>query len=216
MIVDIRVERLQARDGLRTFVESNESVDFKHQSRKDTHAFVQRGLSRGSCPRSDVRPKHRSFCFVALFRAATLILGCVVSSPAVAVDAVQGGSAGDATKSKGSPRAPAGEEVLVFIPDDALRWEITQGRNDGPITAAYMARLGGELNIGPNVVDLSGLEFATNLRYLTINAPRVSDLGPLRGMKSLSWLELLANSVSLSANMPETPATFGITVGRWR
>lgn len=47
-----------------------------------------------------------------------------------------------------------------------------------------------QLNIGPGVVNLSGLEFATNLKSLTIVAPKVSSLEPLRGMQKLEWLRL--------------------------
>ena len=130
--------------------------------------------------RVDAGPNRRSLCLVALFRAASLLFGCVVASTGAAY------------------AAPGEQDVLVFIPDDDLRWEVTQRcrcGHDSPITSADMRRLV-ELDIGPEVVDLSGLEFASNLRYLYINASRVSDLGPLRGMKNLARLDLGPTAVS--------------------
>ena len=126
-----------------------------------------------------------------------LLFGCVVAPTAVALDAAQGPGVSQASEHEGTSTALVDEDVLVFIPDDALRWEISQQHEcrDGPIHFACMARLR-YFSIDPDVADLTGLEFARNLRYLSISAPRVSDLSPLRGMKNLILLDLGATAVS--------------------
>ena len=199
MMSNLDVERLQTRGKLRAYPDSNEPLDVEQRSGKETHPFVKHVRARGSRVQADIRPKRSSFCFVVLFRATALLFGCVIAPTAGAVDAAHGGSAGQAIKSEGSSSlAQAEEEVLVFIPDNALRWNVTGacrcGR-DSPITSGDMETLE-RLHLGPGIVDLSGLEFASNLTSLTIVAPKVSDLEPLRGMQNLERLILGDTAVS--------------------
>ena len=126
-----------------------------------------------------------------------LLFGCVVAPTAAALDAAQGPVVSQASEHEGTSTALVDEDVLVFIPDDALRWEISQkyGCRDGPIHSACMARLR-DIRIGPDVADLTGLEFARNLWSLSISAPRVTDLSPLRGLQNLTKLALHTAAVS--------------------
>ena len=141
--------------------------------------------------RVDARPKRRSFCIVALFRAAMLLFGCVVAPTAAALDAAQGPVVSQASEHEGISTALVDEDVLVFIPDDALRWEISQkyGCRDGPIHSACMARLR-YIRIGPDVADLTGLEFARNVWSLSISAPRVTDLSPSEPVNDFETLPI--------------------------
>ena len=97
----------------------------------------------------------------------------------------------------------------VDIPDPNLRAAIekTLGKTSGDtITIADMARLTRLDAPNANIVDLTGLETATNLTYLNldyeevegrrVNSNAVSDLSPLAGLTKLTELWLQYNNIS--------------------
>ena len=101
--------------------------------------------------------------------------------------------------------AAAADAQVVDIPDPALREAIAEALGKSPgtlITVDDMLTLrsldrwkwgGGS---GPDIRDLTGLEFATNLERLRIAHNSVSDLSPLAGLTRLYYLYLGANSIS--------------------
>ena len=88
----------------------------------------------------------------------------------------------------------------VYIPDVNLRAVIEEalGKAPGaPITAEEMATL---INLrtaeSKGISDLTGLEFATNLRNLDIGGNSISDLSPLAGLMNLGTLNISNNGIS--------------------
>ena len=89
---------------------------------------------------------------------------------------------------------------VIDIPDPNLRAAINRqlGKADGAvITSEEMNRLrtldrGGSMDI----IDLTGLEYATNLEGLPFWNNRVTDLSPLRGLTNLRYLDVQNNSVT--------------------
>ena len=89
------------------------------------------------------------------------------------------------------------ESPTVDIPDDSLR-DAIEHRLDlpsgAPITEEDMRQLT-DLYIGVDrtrgVSNLTGLEYATNLRSLSITANPITDLSPLAGLKKLKSLKLV-------------------------
>ena len=89
--------------------------------------------------------------------------------------------------------------TVVHIPDPNLRAAIAEalGKSpNAPITVEEMAKLT-RLDV-PNrgIQDLTGLQFATNLRLLNLNDNQVSDLSPIAGLINLRELRLHDNAVS--------------------
>ena len=100
------------------------------------------------------------------------------------------------------PVVPEPDKVpgaLVQIPDTNLHAAIaeTLGKNlTAPITVKEMERLE-ELDArNRDIQDLSGLQFATNLRELFLNNNQVSDLSPIAGLITLRILNVWNNPVS--------------------
>ena len=93
-----------------------------------------------------------------------------------------------------------GYSQVVDIPDPSLRASIgrTLGKKRGdPITEAEMATLTSfSAEIGSFTKTLTGLEFATNLRLLSLYGNSVSDISPLSGLTNLTHLSLGWNLVS--------------------
>ena len=102
-------------------------------------------------------------------------------------------------------------EPAVDIPDPNLRAAIerTLGKASGdPITASDMTRLTNLSARNANISDLTGLEQATNLTWLSlgteyveaeersINSNSVSDISPLAGLTNLTILGLGHNAIS--------------------
>ena len=95
-----------------------------------------------------------------------------------------------------------GREVaspVVAIPDDNLRAVIADslGRAlDAPITRADMAGLT-HLRAGyKSIGDLTGLEFAVNLRFLDLAGNDLEDVGALAGLTNLTSLYLDSNAIT--------------------
>ena len=100
-------------------------------------------------------------------------------------------------------------ETVIDIPDANLRAKIetTLGKAEGnPITPSDMAKLTHLTARNADIRDLTGLEYATNLKSLSlggeqvgnrfVNSSSVSDLSPLVGLIHLEELDLWSNSVS--------------------
>ena len=93
-----------------------------------------------------------------------------------------------------------GYSQVVDIPDPSLRGSIGRalGKKRGdPITEAEMATLTSfSAEVGSFTKTLTGLEFATNLRLLSLYGNSVSDISPISGLTNLTHLNLGWNSVS--------------------
>ena len=87
----------------------------------------------------------------------------------------------------------------VYIPDVNLRAAIVEALGKTPnalITVEDMAtleRLGAQ---DKGISDLTGLEFATNLRTLDIGSNSISDLSPLAGLTNLGTINISNNGIS--------------------
>ena len=87
----------------------------------------------------------------------------------------------------------------VYIPDPNLRAFIEEelGKtSNAPITVEEMATLHRIFPEEKGISDLTGLEFATNLEWLKIEANQISDLSPLAGLTKLDLLDISGNEVS--------------------
>ena len=87
----------------------------------------------------------------------------------------------------------------VNIPDPNLRSAIEQvlGKARGAaITVADMQTLQTLYAANKNIRNLTGLETATNLRELGLEANSISDLSPISGLTNLTFLHLRNNSIS--------------------
>ena len=107
-----------------------------------------------------------------------------------------------------TPVVPQTERIpgaFVHIPDPYLRAVIERELGKAPgdsITAAEMGRIA-EIRVPhSSILDLTGIEFATNLESFEIgigegdNSQIVSDLSPLAGLTKLKYLSLEAKSIS--------------------
>ncbi len=87
----------------------------------------------------------------------------------------------------------------VAIPDAKLRAAIAKalGKASGAtITKGDMETLTTLGAVEAGLRDLTGLEFATNLRELILSYNAISDISPLSGLTNLRWLRLDANAIS--------------------
>ena len=105
-----------------------------------------------------------------------------------------------AVTSRGGPSSAAVRvRPQVYIPDASLRSKVRAalGTSFGAvITGAEMETLTSFSASSAGISDLTGLEYATNLRILGLRDNSVSDLGPLSGLTDLRILGLWYNSVS--------------------
>ncbi len=88
-------------------------------------------------------------------------------------------------------------ETLVEIPDAALRKALERALgkdSDEPITRGEMEGL--RYFRASSVREITGIEYALNLRGLTLDRGAISDLAPLSGLASLTDLFLYYNEVS--------------------
>ena len=88
---------------------------------------------------------------------------------------------------------------VVDIPDPHLRAAVEKalGVTPGtPITADEMATLTHLEARNANISDLTGLEGATNLKWLRLGGNSISDIAPVTGLTNLKVLSLWANSIS--------------------
>ena len=85
-----------------------------------------------------------------------------------------------------------------FLPDANLRRAVEEvlGKSPGAtITKAELATLRGLDALDYGIVDLTGLEFATNLTLLDLSFNEIVDLTPLAGLVNLTWLNLWSNEI---------------------
>ena len=87
----------------------------------------------------------------------------------------------------------------VHIPDTNLRAAVAEalGKSvNAPITAEEMGTLGEFVAINKGIQDLTGLQFATNLRWMDIRENQISDLSPIASLITLRTLRFDDNTVS--------------------
>ena len=87
----------------------------------------------------------------------------------------------------------------INIPDANLRAVIAETLDkqpNVPLTRADMARLQGLNAHNRDIGDLTGLEFATNLRSIRANNNLITDLSPLAGLSKLDVIEFRENVIS--------------------
>ena len=102
-----------------------------------------------------------------------------------------------------------GADGPVSIPDDPTPVTITDANlraaiaaalgkaSDTTITKGEMSALTGGLEAeDAGISDLTGLEFATNLTWLSLGGNNISDLSPLAGLTNLTQLALEGNNIS--------------------
>ena len=96
------------------------------------------------------------------------------------------------------PVRPPG--TVIRIPDPNLRRAIAEELGKGtnaPITVEDMEGLGPRFEAADrNIQDLTGLQFAINLRYLQLDGNEISDLSPLASLINLRDLRLHDNPLS--------------------
>lgn len=99
--------------------------------------------------------------------------------------------------------ARASASAIVDIPDPNLLAEIRVAlhKPSGAITADEMLSLTSLRAVHRNdsahaIVDLTGLQYATNLTYLNLEFNAISDLRPLQGLKKLQSLGLYENRIA--------------------
>ena len=88
-------------------------------------------------------------------------------------------------------------DAVVQIPDPNLRAAIAEalGKSpNAPITAEEMERLGRLEAERRDIRDLTGLQFARNLKHLHLRDNQILDLSPLAGLVLLQELELSGNA----------------------
>ena len=89
--------------------------------------------------------------------------------------------------------------AFVHIPDPNLRAAIAEALGktpNAPITVKEMEGLGRLDARNKGIQDLTGLQFATNLRWLHLRDNQISDLSPIAGLINLRELWLLYNPLS--------------------
>ncbi len=84
----------------------------------------------------------------------------------------------------------------VFFADPDLKAVVERELGVSNPTAADMLGLTEILARRSNIDNLTGLEYATNMRTLSFEGNQISDLSPLSGLTKLSYLALNANQIS--------------------
>ena len=99
-----------------------------------------------------------------------------------------------------SSQGEAADYVPVTIPDARLRAAIEAAlvkASGVPITVADMKALTQQLDgRGRSIRDLTGLEFATNLKFLWLDYNWITDVSALKGLTNLEVLRLNYNSIT--------------------
>jgi Leucine-rich repeat (LRR) protein len=88
-------------------------------------------------------------------------------------------------------------EVVIFVDPNleaAVRQAISQP--ESPIYTLDMERLVSLHVEQSGISDLTGLEYATHLRWLVLGNNQISDLSPLANLTNLTWLEIGSNQIS--------------------
>ena len=93
---------------------------------------------------------------------------------------------------------------VVAIPDANLRVAIEAALDKAtgaPITQADMATLDSLKANDADISDLSGLEFAVNLKWLDLSSNKITDISILEGLTNLTHLALSSNNISDLASL---------------
>ncbi len=85
---------------------------------------------------------------------------------------------------------------VVDIPDLNLRAAVRDALNGAPITQANMRRLTQLDAFDRGIVDLTGLEYAINLKALPLWGNPLADLTPIASLKNLTYLDISACSIT--------------------
>ncbi|MDE0086095.1 MAG: leucine-rich repeat domain-containing protein, partial [Candidatus Poribacteria bacterium] len=92
------------------------------------------------------------------------------------------------------------ENEEEWMPDPALREAIREKLKipaDSPLTQAYMQEHLTALHVSDKgIVNLTGLEHATDLQSLGLARNKIQDLSPLSGLTGLGYLNLGSNQIS--------------------
>ena len=97
--------------------------------------------------------------------------------------------------------------IVVEVPDPNLEQAIRESLSLPklmPLTQVLMLGLTGLETGERGIIDLTGIEYATNLHYLNLGGNQIRDIRPLAGLVSLAGLSLYANPVediALLANL---------------
>ena len=123
-----------------------------------------------------------------------------------------------------SDETPTDADTVVDIPDAVLRGALERrlGKNAGEeITRGDMARVYGLYASGgrwdspsTGVEQLTGIEYAINLRSLRLPNGSISDLSPLAGLESLEHLDLGWNDVTDLSPLTSLTSLTHLDVGR--
>ena len=91
------------------------------------------------------------------------------------------------------------KQNVVTIPDENLKALLNEKLNkssDSDITQAQLESITRLYAQKRNIKDLTGLEHAVNLTYLSIWKNEISDLTPLQNLTKLTFLDLSQNQIS--------------------
>ena len=105
--------------------------------------------------------------------------------------------------------------VSVHIPDPNLRAAIAEALGKAPgaaITAEEMATLEYLYAHDMGISDLTGLEFAINLKTLLINGNLMPDLSPIAGLTQLDHLRMAGNKISDISPLTELKNLGGLEI----
>ena len=134
----------------------------------------------------------------------------IVSKPAVrnqaghAVNAAKSSSVGLQTSASDAIRNASEDALKVsethWMPDPALRQAVREKLDipaDVPLTPAYLQQHLTSLDVRyKGIVDLTGLEHATDLQALVLIENKIHDISPLSGLTALGFLDLGGNQIS--------------------
>ena len=134
----------------------------------------------------------------------------IASKPAVrnqaghAVNAAKNSSAGLQTPESDAIRNASEDPLKVsethWMPDPALRQAVREKLDipaDVPLTPAYLQQHLTSLDVRyEGILDLTGLEHATDLQALVLIENKIHDLSPLSGLTELGFLDLGGNQIS--------------------
>ena len=140
----------------------------------------------------------------------TAIVLDIASKPAVrnqvgrAVNAAKSSNAGLQTFASDAIPNASEDSLSVsethWMPDPALRQAVREKLDipaDVPLTPAYLQQHLTSLDVRyEGIVDLTGLEHATDLQALVLIENEISDLSPLSGLMGLGFLDLGGNQIS--------------------
>ena len=106
--------------------------------------------------------------------------------------------------------------VVVEIPDlnleQAIREELSLPEGV-PLTQGLMLGLMGLRALDSGITDLTGIEYATNLEYLSLGGNQIRDIRPLMSLINLTSLSLFNNEVQDIAPLADLTNLTGLNLG---